>query len=708
MKKYLIVILSLVAIYFVYDTLVYNFGIYIDFHPNKEVTTFMSVDKKDIYIEKDGNKKIFEIKGVDMGSGIPGHFSTDYAIDKDTYMRWFKYIQEMGANTIRVYTILNSDFYNAFYEYNKDNSNPLYLIHGLWLNDYVLNSHLDAYSSDFLGALLDDSKTLVDIIHGKKHVYLGSGIGAGYYNKDISDWVIGYIVGVEWDAYTVSYTDHHSADKDNYQGKYMFTTDDATPFEAMLAQVGDKLIEYESKKYKDQRLVAFSNWATTDPFEYSEYTTSVFNKFAKIDVEHIKTSDKFKSGTFASYHIYPYYPDYLSYYDPSGEIPEVKSENTYLDYLKMINEHHTIPVVVSEFGVPSSRGKTYLDSNTGRDQGGLSEQEQGRAIIDSYNDILTAGIKNAIIFTWQDEWFKRTWNTMHADDLTKTPYWSDYQTNEQYFGLLSFDPGKDRSVSYVDGDTEEWTDKDIVTSNDGYNLSMKYDEKFIYFRVNKKNYKNEKLYIPIDVTPNSGTKSMKDTDLKFNRDTDFVIVIDGEDNSRVLVQEYYDTAKAVLGYELRGENSYIDIPKKDSSTFNQILMLNEVYNQQRMINGFSNNIPINIEDLSYETGKLTYGNANPDSDDFNSLADFIINGDDIEIKIPWGLLNFSDPSNMNIHDDYYEHYGVENKMIDRIYVGIGSSSIELEEYKLKGWRKNVTYHERLKKSYYMVRELWNK
>ena len=32
---------------------------------------------------------------------------------------------------------------------------------------------------------------------------------------------------------------------------------------------------------------------------------------------------------------------------------------------------------------------------------------------------------------------------MHAVDLDKTPYWSDCQTNEQYFGLLSFDPGSE-------------------------------------------------------------------------------------------------------------------------------------------------------------------------------------------------------------------------------------------------------------------------
>ena len=83
------------------------------------------------------------------------------------------------------------------------------------------------------------------------------------------------------------------------------------------------------------------------------------------------------------------------------------------------------------------------------------------------------------MITWQDEWFKRTWNTMHAVDLDNTPYWSDYQTNEQYFGLLSFDPGKEESICYVDGDLSEWTQEDLVLSNDTMSLSMKYDEKFL-------------------------------------------------------------------------------------------------------------------------------------------------------------------------------------------------------------------------------------
>jgi len=228
-------------------------------------------------------------------------------------------------------------------------------------------------------------------------------------------------------------------------------------------------------------------------------------------------------------------------------------------------------------------------------------------------------------------------------------------------------------------------------------LSMKYDEKFLYFMVKKENYKGEKFYIPIDLTPSSGSKKVDQTNLTFNKDVDFLIVIDGKDNSRVLVQEYYDQAKATLGYELELKNAYVNPPLPDSSKFNTI---------QMMIDTIAPVNKVGSKNVSFETGKLRYGNANPDSKDFDSLADFIINGDYIEIKIPWGLLNFSDPSNMTIHDDYYKCYGVENKMINKMYVGVGDNNINLEEFHLKAWRKNVTYHERLKKSYYMVQELW--
>ncbi|EJX04612.1 hypothetical protein EVA_07281, partial [gut metagenome] len=42
-------------------------------------------------------------------------------------------------------------------------------------------------------------------------------------------------------------------------------------------------------------------------------------------------------------------------------------------------------------------------------------------------------------------------------------------------------PRQENSICYVDGDVSEWTEADLVAEQDGLSVSMKYDEKFLYF-----------------------------------------------------------------------------------------------------------------------------------------------------------------------------------------------------------------------------------
>lgn len=716
MKKYLITCAALMAVIICGIFISRNYGIRINLLANREVESFTAVDGKTILVDQGNGLEPFEIRGVNMGVGIPGHFATDYAIDKETYLRWFAQIQDMGANCIRVYTILQDDFYNAVWEYNHDNENPLYIIHGLWVNDYYHNSHRDAYDKDFMGAMLQDSRTLVDIIHGNMRFALGEDIGSGTYNRDISPWVIGYIVGVEWEDNIVAYTNHMQNTKNSYNGKYMYTTEDASPFEAALAQIGDKLIEYETNNYSSQRLIAFSNWPTTDPLDWDEMVVYYFRKFAKVDVEHIKTTDQFLSGQFASYHAYPYYPDYYGFMDAlSLEVPDKGTYvqngvfNSYRAYLETLNNYHTMPVVIAEFGVPSSRGRAQNDRNTGRSQGGMSESEQGEALVSCYEDIMASGCSGSIVFTWQDEWFKRTWNTMAYTDLTKTPMWSDYQTNEQYFGILSFDPGEEKSVCYVDGDVSEWSDEDLVIENGDMSLSCKYDEKYVYLYVHKEGYQpdGEILYLPIDTTPKSGSLTWEGSAGSFERPADFLLILDGEDNSRMLVQKRYEALRAIYSHRVYLEDAYLNEPPVDTDEFVEIRMILQVPDN---VQDELDNTGYDIAE-TYETGRLTYGVGNPDDPEFNSLSDFYISGDNIEIRLPWSLLNFLNPSEMIVHDDYYENYGIEGLKISEIYAGIGKldtpeQMIPMVAYEMKGWGRKVTYHERLKKGYYDLQKLW--
>lgn len=726
MKKFIIIVLCIALLFVGADAAYYRLGVYIDLNPSKEVKTFVKTKENKILLNSGKGYNEFEIKGVNLGSGEPGEWSTDFSINKETYKRWFKYIKEMGANTIRVYTIQNDTFYNAFYEYNYQNPDPLYMIHGVWVNDYVQNSHRDAYDKDFYTTFSRDSITMIDVIHGKKKLSLGrvASAGHGTYRKDVSEWVIGYILGVEWDDITVAYTDEtykNMTEYTSFKGEYLYTAENASVFETLLCKLGNHLIDYETKRYKTQKLIAFSNWPTTDPFKYPETVKNLYMKCAYVDVEHIKTTDKLLTGQFASYHVYPYYPDYLNWTDDwsfSGitdktQFYDGEELNTYRAYLSMLTSHHTIPVVISEFGVSTGRGMAHRDLNTNRNQGNMSEKDQGQALIRCYEDIMAAGCAGSCVFSWQDEWFKRTWNTMYAVNLTRNPYWSDYQTNEQYFGLLSFDPGKEKSVCYADGDISEWSGEKPVVQSGDMSVSIRYDERFMYFLIYKKNldFENDKIFIPIDTTPKSGSNYCENFGLKFDKAADFVLAINGKDNSRLMVQERYEVLRSTYSQNLKGFDTYLvdNVPDKNSSKFVNIDMILEIFNvteEQRHSNLF------NFGEPSFETGKLRYGNANPDSADFDSLADFAQSGDYIEVKLPWQLLNFSDPSKMEILDDYYAgNYGIKFININKMNIGIvtdSSNRCRLSSFELKGWGNKVTYHERLKSSYYILQSIWNK
>ncbi len=721
MKKFIITVSIIICLILLADTCYYRLGIYMDFEPKKPVTTFITTRDDYIYMDSGDGYEKFEIKGVDIGSGIPGEWATNFGADKETYLRWFADIQELGANTIRIYTIHNDTFYEAFYEYNLNNPNPLWLIHGVWVNDYYHNSYRDAYHPDLYENFVSDCKTMIDIIHGNRKLSLGRRASAGHgsYMNDVSQWVIGYILGVEWEDLLVAYTNDKYKNDDeynSYRGQYMFTSEEATPFEAMLARVGDKVLEYESERYKTQKLVAFSNWPITDPFTYPEYITDFFDKCASVDVENIKTTEKVLSGQFASYHAYPYYRDYLVYVKDWSELNfEVHPEdcyqdgtmNTYKLYLDALATHHKIPVVISEFGVPTGRGIAHKDVNTGRNQGHMNEQQQGQALVDCYEDIVSSGCAGCCVFSWQDEWFKRTWNTNHAVNFQRTPYWSDMQTNEQYFGLLAFDPGEKESICYVDGDVSEWTKEDIVAKDNGMTLSMKYDEASVYLMIHKPNLKfeEETFYVPIDTTQKSGSSFCENYNLLFDKAIDFLLLVNGSNNSSLLVQERYEVLRANYSREVYGFDTYVknNIPDVDSPKFvdvNIILQMNQLIQGEKI-----------LQAEVFPTGKLRYGNANPESKNYDSLSDFYSKGDYIEIRLPWQLLNFSDPSKMEIHDDYYTgNYGIEPTGIDCMYLGCTDGAtegrIKLHQKELEPWGNDVTYHERLKLSYYMLQGIW--
>jgi hypothetical protein len=138
--------------------------------------------------------------------------------------------------------------------------------------------------------------------------------------------------------------------------------------------------------------------------------------------------------------------------------------------------------------------------------------------------------------------------------------------------------------------------------------------------------------------------------------------------------------------------------KKDSGIFDEMLMC---YGYNMKIKGTGDEIP----DRAYETGKLLYGNGNPDSDDYASLTDMSYSKGGVELRIPWQLLNVMDPSEKQQIADFWEEQVITPQEFESFGFGFGIQkadekiSINVKgNYNYKSW--NIpTWHERLKPAY---------
>lgn len=646
----------------------------------------------------------FLLRGVDVSASLPGHYATAYDAREEDYLRWFEAIGDMGANSVRATNIMNDDFYNALYVYNTAHDQPLYLLQGTSVSDAVGDGSEDAYTSGFLDSLLEDGKALVDIIHGRKDLPAVGIRSGGIYRRDVSPWTVGFLVGTEWYSDTISYTDHSSIRSGAYQGTYFQTTADATPFEAAMARVMDQIAAYETDKYSAQRPVGFLCDPSCDFLEYEDVYARQLEKHAQTDPEHVTPLPAMEAGRFAAYRLYDFcdtFSERLSAAQKRAIAPLLQGLSTgqpYGGYLDLLGQYHTMPVLAAGYGFSTSRGAVV------QDQAPLCEQEQGRRLVEVSRTLETGGWAGGFISTWQDEWDRRSWNTAFAAVPTEHYLWHDLQTADQSYGLMAFSPGKE-AVCTLDGDPSEWMPEDRLLEREGLRLSARYDAEGLYLLLEGVN-REKPVYLPLDISSEVGSRTCANPSLTFQRETDFLLCLDGTDNSRLLAQERWDPLRERFLYETAGGDPFLEFPERNSGSFvplgmavKNTLLVDTLTPETRSLQRLG----------VWETGKLVHGNGDSQAPDYNSLADFCFGEGCVEIRLPWLLLNVGAPASMMVHRDYYQHYGVEFKPIRELWIGAaqdsGEKEISMESLQVRGW-KSLEFRERLKESYYMVQAYW--
>jgi hypothetical protein len=688
----------------------------------------------------DGSWHRFFIKGINLGLGIPGYFPGEYSILKETYLRWFDQIWQLGANAIRIYTVHPPAFYEAFARFNATGKH-LYLFQGIWTelpdDSGFTGEKYDVYVKEQI-------RHGVSAVFGALNLPERPGYPHGRYEYDISPWTAGFIWGREWEPCAVrDYNNRMGRKLADAPGNFIAIVG-GTPFERWIAGISDYLQTYAQQTFGVTHPVSVCNWPTLDPLIHpSEADQEDELAFQGIHVrrnqcnenEDMESLDVAKitslkgGGFFATYHVYPYYPDFMNndYLDEN---------NAYLAYLQALKQHHgSQPLLLGEFGVPSSREVTHWQRD-GWHHGGHGEAEQGEINGKLMHTAHKAGLAGGALFSWCDEWFKRNWLFFPYElPAERKPFWFNLQDAEENYGLLSAYPGYPDKLVSLAGQQEEWRGANRLYEKgsdaamafrfgDGGDdarqlrrMLVQHDEGFLYLRIDTAgpvDFNKAHFLVGLDTcTPETGefalscgTKTASPVGLKF------LIHLAGEGSSRILVCKGYDKY-------LNRESQEIWPGVSDQGEW--VMMLNRT-NARRISKNRRQFFPSRVFPMS----NLRYGSLARSSSRYTSLADFHLAGNMVEIRIPWGLINVTDPSSRMVlwqdrqgrtrktdgirmlavsykpvKDALYAHStGRRSNITDSLPAKL--SRDEIRAYAWEGWGTPI-FHTYLKESYHIYK-----
>ena len=616
-----------------------------------------------------GTPEIFYVKGVNLSFARPGKYITEFPTGEADYLETFRLIRGMNANVIRIYTILPPPFYRALLKFNADRepSERLLLIQGIWSD---LPDRGDFREPAFMERISKEIRNAVDALHGRAEIPAALGHAHGSYRADVSNLVLAFIFGREWEP-SVAAAFIESGPGGSHDGKYLSIMD-ANPMERWLGEMLDFLVGYEETTYAAQRPVAWMSWPPMDPISHPSEATyeesTVFRRKAGEEIARIPRSEiydndavsldemklipssRFRAGLFASHHVYPYYPEFLKNDARYAADPA----DLYRGYLTHLREHYDgIPLLVSEYGVPTSRAVARFHPQ-GFDHGGLDEKRHAEVLERMTADIRSAGCAGGIVFAWIDEWVKHNWMVAAVEE--NDHLWYNAMDPEESYGLLAQEPA---GPSKLMGDPSAWEGSPLIYAGGaggaagaaGHPEDSAFDLERLYVDSDA-GY----LYVRLDV---GGAVDWSKTAYLLALDTygdeegdhalpfglghmspvgfEFVALLHGEE-SRLLIDDLYNRQSfSEERSRLPGLSGYADLgtyklERNDNGLFTEMLIPHG--------RSFGRDGTVFPESV-YNSSTLRLGSATE-----GPIVDWHYSRkhDMIELRIPWGQLYFTDPS----------------------------------------------------------------
>lgn len=364
-----------------------------------------------------------------------------------------------------------------------------------------------------------------------------------------------------------------------------YLTAGANKVEAYLASIAD----YVFTTYKEKN----GNIVPVGIEGCEELITGAFwneNKEYSFNLDNLATNDLSKEYFFVSYKMSP--SDYIvlnnktkftGYTDDYG----FYTYGGYLQAVKNTQKNH--PVLVSGCGYSTNTNMFEADSTVN----GLSEEEQGTSLVRMLTAVRSVGYLGGVISDFNDSWSGNS-NEFYASTVP-------FDNNALWHNLA--DPAETSGVVAIDAQTASTPQMEISDTERLQKVQFNADPEYLYITAlltEQMNYGEEKLFIGLDTYQRNDGEYRYDKNFYANSlsGMEFMIKINSKNDAGLYVANSYNRNKG----KYSSKESY-------KAKFDLVT-------------------------------QLEYGNFNLSNTQINQT------GTSINIRIPWSMLNITDPSQM--------------------------------------------------------------